>query len=147
MSELKNLLRETKHSLQDLETLLKKARSMACDQDQQPILSREELQKHFEEIRKVIESLPENVKLEKGLEEKGETENLRPQMEEVRRKVEERFGRVEEACEANLRELSRFIENLCSGKTSQIEQGEATRMPALSELLSEGKSHFESQEF
>jgi tetratricopeptide (TPR) repeat protein len=148
MSELKNLLRETKYSLRDLETLLQKARSMDCDQDQPYILSREELQKYFEEIRKVLESLPENLKIEKGLEEKRETKNLRPQMEEVRRKVEECFGRVEEACEANLRELSRFIENLCSGKTSQIEEGEApTKMPVLSELLSQGKSHFENQEF
>jgi tetratricopeptide (TPR) repeat protein len=148
MSELKNLLRETKHSLGDLENLLQKARSIDCDQDQQGILSREELQKYFEEIRKVLESLPENMKVEKGPEEKGETKNLRPQMEEVRRKVEECFGRVEEACEANLRELSRFIENLSSGKTSQIEEREApTRMPGLSELLSQGKSHFENQEF
>jgi tetratricopeptide (TPR) repeat protein len=121
---------------------------MDRDQDEQYVLSREELQRYFEEMLKVLESLPENLTVEEGFEEKSEIKNLHLQMEEVRRKVEECFGRVEAACETNLHELSKFIENLCSPKTSQIEESKVpTKMPCLNDLLSQGKSHFENQEF
>src|SRR5262249_57751778 len=80
--------------------------------------------------------------------EQGELKNLHPQMEEVRRKVEECFGRVEEACETNLEELSKFIENLCSPKPSQLDESKVSvRMPCLSDLLGQGKSLFENKEF
>src|SRR5262245_29982938 len=139
MSEPKNQLRETRHNLRDLETLLQKARSTESDQAQRYVLSREELEKYFGEILKVFESLPENMKVKKGFREQGELKNLHPQMEEVRRKVEECFGRVEEACETNLQELSKFIENLCSPKPSQLDEGKVSvKMPCLSDLLGQG---------
>jgi len=148
MAELKNVLREAKHSLRDLETSLQQARSMDQDKDEQYVLSREELQKYFEEMLKVLESLPENLKVEEGFEDKDEIKNLHLQMEAVRRKVEECFGRVEAACETNLQELSKFIENLCSPKPTQPEEKQVpTKMPCLNDFLSQGKSHFEDQDF
>jgi tetratricopeptide (TPR) repeat protein len=148
MSELKSLLREAKHNLRDLESLLHKANSLDQNQSDQYVLSREELQKYFEEMLKILESLPENLKVEEGFEDKKEIRNLHLQMEEVRRKVEECFGRVEAACETNLHELSQFIENLCISKVAQIEESNVlTKTPCLTELLSQGKAHLENEEF
>jgi tetratricopeptide (TPR) repeat protein len=147
MSELKNLLREAKHNLRDLEHLLQKARSMDENQNDQYILSREELQKYFDEMLKILESLPENLKIEEGFEER-EIKSLHLQMEEVRRKVEECFGRVEAACETNLHELSEFIEKLYTPKAAQIQESKLPiTVPGPKELLNQSRIHFANEEF
>jgi hypothetical protein len=65
---------------------------MDQDENQQYILSREELQKYFEEILKILESHPRISGLEEGFEGRGEIKHLHLRMEEVRHKVEECSG-------------------------------------------------------
>src|SRR5215467_6116313 len=147
MSELKNLLREAKHNLRDLEHLLQKARSMDESQNDQYTLSREELQKYFHEMLKILESLPESLRVEESFEER-EIKSLHLQMGEVRGKVEECFRRVEAACQTNLQELSAFIEKMCTSEPARSEKSKLpTRLPRSKELLNRSKIHFENGEF
>ena len=148
MSELRNLLREAKTSLQDLENLLQKARSIDQTQNDHSVLSREELQSYFDETLKILERLPENLRVEEGIQQRGEIKSLHLQMEEVRIKLEEYLGQVETACENNLQNLSECIESINPGESVNVEAGPpASKIPNLNELLSSGKMHFENKDY
>jgi hypothetical protein len=84
MSELRGLIDEAKSNLQNLHSLLQTAKSLGRVQGSNSALSRDEIQKYFEEILKMIEKLPDNLKLEENIQEKDEIMNLLLQMEKVR---------------------------------------------------------------
>jgi hypothetical protein len=149
MSDLKNLLREAKANLQDLESLLQKTKSNDQDEDNQYILGREELQKHFDEIFRILKTLPENLRLEEGAQGRGGTRSRNLQSEEVLRIVEQCFRRVEAACETNLKELSEFIEDLHNPPSTRVGENpvSSSHTPSFEELLSKGLVHFENNDY
>jgi len=148
MSELKNLLQDVKTSLQDLENLLQKAKSIDQAQNDHSVLTREELQKYFDEIPKMLERLPENLRLEESVQQRGEIKSLHLQMEDVRNRLEEYLGQVENVYEKNLQNLSEFIENLDRWRCTNIAESQlSSKIPNLNELLSNGRIYFENKNY
>lgn len=148
MSDLKTLLAEAKASLHDLEGLLQRARSLDTTEQDEESSSREEIQSCFEEILRIIESIPENLKLEESLQRKQEIKQLHLEMEQVRRRVEGSIGLLEAACERNVAQLAEFVERLERSVTSVEEEGQATEsMSQLNELLRQGRACLESKDY
>lgn len=148
MPDLKSLLAAAKSNLQDLESLLKKARSLDQSQNDASILNREEIQGYFEEILKIIEKIPENLKLEESLQRKEEITSLHLQMERVRDQVECSVGQLESAYEQNVRRLEDFIEALRVRFDSIAEKGQVSpTMSHTNDLLRQGKTSIENKDY
>ncbi|MCI0625711.1 MAG: PEGA domain-containing protein [Acidobacteria bacterium] len=148
MSELKTLLAEAKSSLQDLESLLQRARSLDDVVHGNWTFGREEMQSCVNEISRVIEKIPENLQLQKRLQREGEIEQLHREMEQVRHRVEASIGRMEAACERNVTQLAEFTETLQQRFEKLSQESQVTPpMSQLNELLSQGKSSLASKDY
>lgn len=102
MSELKTLLAEARASLQDLDSLLQRARSLDEVVHGQQTAGRETLQSCLDELLNVIERIPTNLRHEERLQREAEIEQLHRDMEQVRHRVEASIGRMEASCEQNV---------------------------------------------
>ncbi len=149
MSDLKNFLKEAKTNLQDLEELLQRARSLDHGQIDETVLNRDEVQRYFEEILRIIEKLPENLKLGESLIWREEVKKLHKQMEDVYNRVAESIGRVEVAWEKNLQKLLEELETLSHPINHAMQQqGQGNSdIGQIHGLLRQGKSHFEDKDF
>ncbi len=112
MSELKTLLAEARASLQDLDSLLQRARSLDEVVHGQQTAGRQNLQSCIDELLRVIERIPTNLRHEERLQREAEIEQLHLDMEQVRHRVEASIERMEAACEHNVTQLAEFIETL-----------------------------------
>ena len=92
------LLAEAKTNLHDLENLLQKARTLDPDKIANPLLTREEFQSYFDEILRIVEKIPENLKLEDSLQWKTEITRLHCGMEEAMNKGEYSIDQMESMC-------------------------------------------------
>ena len=145
MSKLMTLLAEAKTNLHDLENLLQKARALDPDKIADPLLTREEFQGYFDEILRIVEKIPENLKLEDSLPWKTEITRLHTDMEEARNKVEYSIDQLESICERNVKQLSEFIETLESRvSTKPLEVVMAHSVDTLPQLMSQGHEYLEN---
>jgi len=148
MSELKTLLAEARASLQDLDSLLQRARSLDEVVHGQHTPGREDLQSCIDELLSVIERIPKNLRHEERLQREAEIEQLHRDMEQVRHRVEASIERMEAACEHNVTQLAQFIETLQERLPKLSKESQDTsQMSQLNELLSQGKSSLASKDY
>ncbi|HET6961465.1 MAG TPA: PEGA domain-containing protein [Terriglobia bacterium] len=148
MSELKTLLAEAKASLQDLDGLLQRARSLDEVVHGQQMAGRDTLQNCIEELVTVIERIPTNLRHEERLQREAEIELLHQEMEQVRHRVEASIERMEAACEQNVTQLAKFIETLQQRLPGlPTESHDTTHISQLNELLSQGKSSLATKDY
>jgi tetratricopeptide (TPR) repeat protein len=148
MSELKTLLADAKASLQDLDGLLQRARSLDEVVHGQQTSSRETLQSCLDELLKVIERIPTNLRHEEKLQREAEIEQLHRDMEQVRHRVEASIERMEAACEQNVTQLAGFIETLQRRLPELPRESQGpSHSSQLSELLSQGKSSLATKDY
>ncbi|HEU0005735.1 MAG TPA: PEGA domain-containing protein [Terriglobia bacterium] len=148
MSELKALLAEARASLQDLDSLLQRARSLDEVVHGQQTAGRETLQRCLDELVRVIERIPTNLRHEERLQREGEIEQLHRDMEQVRHRVEASIERMEAACEQNVTQLAEFIETLQHRLPGLPKECQDTSpVSQLNELLSQGKSALASKDY
>src|SRR5688572_22581124 len=148
MSELKTLLAEAKASLQDLDGLLQRARSLDEVVHGQQMAGRDTLQDCIEELVTVIERIPTNLRHEERLQREAEIELLHQEMEQVRHRVEASIERMEAACEQNVTQLAKFIETLQQRLPGlPTESHDTTHISQLNELLSQGKSSLATKDY
>ena len=148
MAELKTLLAEAKASLQDLDGLLQRARSLDEVVHGQQTSSRETLQSCLDELQEVIERIPTNLRHEEKLQREAEIEQLHRDMEQVRHRVEASIERMEAACEQNVTQLADFIETL-QRRLPELprESQDPSHISQLSELLNKGKSSLATKDY
>ncbi len=147
MSKLMTLLAEAKTNLHDLEDLLQKARTLDPDKIADPLLTREEFQGYFDEILRIVEKIPENLKLEDSLLWKTEITRLHCDMEEAKNKVEYSIGQLESMCERNIKQLSEFIETLESREQAKPLEAVADHpVDTLPHLMSQGREYLKNGE-
>jgi len=147
MAELKTLLAEAKASLQDLDGLLQRARSLDEVVHGQTS-SRETLQSCLDELLRVIERIPTNLRHEEKLQREAEIEQLHRDMEQVRHRVEASIERMEAAFEQNVTQLADFIETLQRRLPGlPRESQDPSHISQLSELLSQGKSSLATKDY
>ncbi len=132
MSELKSLLAEARSSLQDLECLLQKARSLDKRADGEYPNGSEEIRRYAEEILRVMQRMPTTSPSEGSHRRDEDIEQLYQEMEEVRFRVEESIEKLESACEQNVTQLSDFIGEVHRQFGNVNPDGQAT--PPLSQL-------------
>jgi hypothetical protein len=148
MSELKTLLAEARASLQDLDSLLQRARSLDEVVHGQQTTGRETLQNCIEELVTVIERIPANLRHEERLQREAEIEQLHQDMEQVRHRVEASIERMEAACEQNVTQLAEFIETLQQRLPAlPKESRDTTHMSQLNQLLNQGKSSLATKDY
>ena len=148
MSELKSLLAEARASLQDLDSLLQRARSLDEVVHGQQTAGREDLQSCLDELLRVIEKIPKNPRHKERLQREAEIEQLHRDMEQVRHRVEASIERMEAACEQNVTQLAEFIETLQQRLPRLSQESQDTSpMSQLNELLSQGKSSLASKDY
>jgi tetratricopeptide (TPR) repeat protein len=142
------LLAEARASLQDLDSLLQRARSLDEVVHGQQTAGRETLQSCLDELVRVIERIPTNLRHEERLQREGEIEQLHRDMEQVRHRVEASIERMEAACEQNVTQLAEFIETLQHRLPGLPKECQDTSpMSQLNELLSQGKSSLASKDY
>ena len=148
MSELKTLLAEAKASLQDLDSLLQRARSLDEVVHGQQMAGRDTLQNCIEELVTVIERIPTNLRHEERLQREAEIELLHQEMEQVRHRVEASIERMEATCEQNVTQLATFIETLQQRLPGLPEENQnTTYMSQLNQLLRQGKSSLATKDY
>jgi len=148
MSELKTLLAEAKASLQDLDSLLQRARSLDEVVHGQQMAGRDTLQNCIEELVTVIERIPTNLRHEERLQREAEIELLHQEMEQVRHRVEAAIERMEATCEQNVTQLATFIETLQQRLPGLPEENQDTAyMSQLNQLLRQGKSSLATKDY
>jgi tetratricopeptide (TPR) repeat protein len=142
MSKLMTLLAEAKTNLHDLEDLLQKARALDPDKIADPLLTREEFQRYFDEILRIVEKIPENMKLEDSLQWKTEITRLHRDMEEARNKVEYSIDQLKSMCERNVKQLTEFIETLESREQAKsLEDSASHSVDTLPLLMIQGREY------
>jgi len=151
MSELKTLLAEARASLQDLDSLLKRARSLDQVVYGEQSGDRENLQGCIDELLRVIERIPENLRHEERSHREAEIGQLHREMEQVRHRVEASIERMEAACEQNVTQLAEFIETLRERlpkllEPSQESQG-TSAMSELNQLFSQGRESLANKDY
>lgn len=148
MVELKTLLAEAKASLQDLDSLLQRARTLDKVVHGQQTAGQETLQSCMDDLLRVIERIPANLRHEERLRREVEIEQLHCDMVQVRNRVEASIERMEAACEQNVTQLAEFIESLRQRLPKLTEDSRDTsHMSQLNELLSQGKSSLASKDY
>lgn len=144
MSKLMTLLAEAKTNLHDLENLIQKARTLDPDKIANPLLTREEFQSYFDEILRIVQKIPENLKLEDSLQWKTEITRLHRDMEEARNKVEYSIDQLKSMCERNVKQLSEFIETMESREQEKVLEGVAGHPnDTLPNLMSQGQEYLQ----
>ena len=148
MSELKTLLAEARASLQDLDSLLQRARSLDEVVHGQQTAGRQNLQSCIDELLRVIERIPTNLRHEERLQREAEIEQLHLDMEQVRHRVEASIERMEAACEHNVTQLAEFIETL-QQRLPQLskESQDTSHMSQLNDLLSQGRQSLANRDY
>ena len=106
MAEFKNLIQETKSSLQDLVLLLQKMETLNTVSSEQTAPSREVVQTYLETIIKAIEELPDRLS-QKEIFQQSENRNIHLQMEKVRVKIERTIEQLNAVLKCDPQELSR----------------------------------------
>lgn len=148
MTELKTLLEEAKSSLQDLESLLQRVRSLHRDGNDPYLPTPEQIKSYADEILKIMERIPANLILQEKRRCEGEVEQLQREMEQVRRRVEGAVQKLEAACERNVTQLADFIENLHQRLATTTQEGHGTPpISQLNELLRKGRNFLESRDY
>jgi PEGA domain len=148
MSELKSLLAEARASLQNLDSLLQRARSLDEVVHGQQSAGRENLQSCIDELLSVIERIPKDLQHEERLHREAEIEQLHRDMEQVRRRVEDSIERMEAACEENVAQLAEFIETLQERLPRRPQEGQVSSpMPPLNELLGQGRQSLAKKDY
>ena len=148
MSELKTLLAEARASLQDLDSLLQRARSLDEVVHGQQTTGRQSLQSCIDELLRVIEKIPTNLRHEERLQREAEIEQLHLDMEQVRHRVEASIERMEAACEHNVTQLAEFIETLQQRLPPLSKEGQDTsHMSELNDLLSQGRQSLANRDY
>lgn len=148
MLELKTLLAEAKASLQDLDSLLQRARSLDKVVHGQQTAGQETLQSCRDDLLRVIEKIPANLRHEERLEREAEIEQLHCDMVQVRNRVEASIERMETACEQNVTQLAEFIESMKQRLPKLAEDRlDTSHMSQLNELLRQGKSSLASKDY
>ena len=147
MSELKTLLAEARASLQDLDNLLQRARSLDEVVHGQPTGGPETLQGCIDELLTVVERIPKNFRHDEKLQREAEVEQLHRDMEQVRHRVEASIERMETACDQNVTQLAEFIERLQRLPGLPKESQEPSHMSQLNQLLSQGKSSLATKDY
>jgi len=147
MSELKTLLAEARASLQDLDSLLQRARSLDEVVHGQAS-GRQNLQSCIDELLRVIEKIPTNLRHEEGLQREAEIEQLHRDMEQVRHRVEASVERMEAACEQNVTRLAEFIDTL-QRRLPRLskESQDPSHMSQLNDLLSQGRQSLANRDY
>jgi hypothetical protein len=107
MSELKELIQETKSSLLDLEVLLQTAKSLATlpSPSERMTPSRDAVQSYLDAIIKAIEELPNRLG-EKEAVQQTERRNLYLQMEKAQVKIERAIDQLEAALRSRRENVS-----------------------------------------
>ncbi len=148
MSELKTLLAEARASLQDLDSLLQRARSLDEVVHGQQTAGRQNLQSCIDELLRVIERIPTNLHHEERLQREAEIEQLHLDMEQVRHRVEASIERMEAACEHNVTQLAEFIETLQQRLPRLSNESQNTsHMSQLNDLLSQGRQSLAKRDY
>jgi tetratricopeptide (TPR) repeat protein len=147
MSELKTLLAEARSNLQDLESLLQRARSFDQPLPGERFVSREEIQMYFEEILKALERMPANLRLEPSPQRKDEIRWLHLEMENVRHRVEKSIGLLEAACERNIEQLAESVSSQQQFTSTAKKNLFPEPVSPLNELLRQGKASLASKDY
>ncbi len=149
MSELKSLLAEAKSSLQDLENLLKRVRSLDRNVSDPYLPRPEQIKCYADEVLKIMERIPANLILEEKRRREGVVEQLQSEMEQVRHRVEGAVEKLEAACERNVTQFADFIDNLQQRivTTTNQETHGLLPMSQLNELLTKGKDLLENRDY
>ena len=148
MSELKTLLAEARASLQDLDSLLQRARSLDEVVHGQQTAGRQSLQNCIDELLRVIERIPTNLRHEERLQREAEIEQLHRDMEQVRHRVEASIERMEAACEHNVTQLAEFIDTLQRRLPRLSEESQdPSHMSQLNDLLSQGRQSLANRDY
>ena len=109
---------------------------------------RETLQSCLDELLRVIERIPTNLRHEERLQREAEIEQLHRDMEQVRHRVEASIERMEAACEQNVTQLAEFIETLQRRLPGLPKESQDTsHMSQLNQLLSQGKSSLATKDY
>src|SRR5262245_35489646 len=147
MSELKTLLAEARASLQDLDSLLRRARSLDEGHGRQSGITGN-LQSYIDELLKVIERIPKDLRHEERLKREAETQQLHLDMEQVRHRVETSIEEMEAACEQSVSQLAEFVEALQQRLPRLAKEGpDSLHMSQLKELLTQGKHSLASRDY
>ncbi|HVN78921.1 MAG TPA: PEGA domain-containing protein [Terriglobia bacterium] len=112
MSELNNLIDQARTSLLCLDALLQKAKLLDRVESVSADANSDGIQRRFENLIKMVEMLPENLKLEERMMKKEEMEVLLRQMEGLWKKLEASLTKIGSAVETNLNSLNETIEQL-----------------------------------
>ncbi len=148
MSELNSLIDQARTSLLCLDALLQKAKLLDRVDSVGTDANAEGIQRRFENLIKMVEMLPENLKLEERLMKKEEMEVLLRQMEGLWKKLEGSLTKIESAVESNLSSLNETIEKL-NLKFSPEAVGGVTRPSSteVQELIGQCRQQFEAHHF
>ena len=142
------MIDQARTSLLCLDALLQKAKLLDRADSVGSRAESEGIQQHFENLIKLVEMLPENLKLEERLMRKDEMEVLLRQMEGLRKKLEVSLGKIESTVEANLNNLNEAIEALNLKITPHPDERVTQSSLAESQrLLEQGKQQFEAHDF
>jgi tetratricopeptide (TPR) repeat protein len=147
MPELKTLLAEARSNLQDLESLLQRARSFDQPLPGERFVSRQEIQMYFEEILKALERMPENLRLEPSPQRKDEIRWLHLEMENVRHRVEKSIGLLEATCERNIQQLAESVGGQQQFTSTAKKNPFPEPVSPLNELLRQGKASLENKDY
>ncbi|MEW5978384.1 MAG: PEGA domain-containing protein [Acidobacteriota bacterium] len=147
MSKLKDLIDETRTSLQDLTVLLHKARLLEQCANEQVVPGRQEVQRCFDELLKAIERLPEDLHLEKADQQRQEIHLLLSEMDSVRQRVETLLGNLESVWEENLKKLIQTIESLTRAPQAGPPSGISGSNEGVQRLLDQAKLFFEKKDY
>ncbi|HEX2521918.1 MAG TPA: PEGA domain-containing protein, partial [Terriglobia bacterium] len=102
----------------------------------------------IDELLRVIEKIPTNLRHEERLQREAEIEQLHLDMEQVRHRVEASIERMEAACEHNVTQLAEFIETLQQRLPRLSKESQNTsHMSELNDLLSQGKQSLANRDY
>jgi tetratricopeptide (TPR) repeat protein len=152
MAELNNLIDQARTSLLSLDAVLQKAKLLEGTSSGESESKREGIQRHFETLIKMVEMIPQNLKLEERLMQREEMGILLRQIDELRRKLEASLGKIESVVEENLRALNEAIEKSSFRNTIKpIEVKETAPSPSScsksKQLIDECRQLFEAHDY
>ncbi|MFN8009491.1 MAG: PEGA domain-containing protein [Terriglobia bacterium] len=148
MSELLPPISEAKSNLHELEGLLQKFRAHDPDHWGSPLLTQEEFQGYFNEILRIVENIPENLRLEDSLQWNREISRLHSDLEEANNKFEFSIQKLESICERNVKQLSQFIETLdLRENTHPTEAIKPEPNDSLEQLMNEGQESLANRNY
>jgi tetratricopeptide (TPR) repeat protein len=143
---LRKVIEEAKLSRQDLAGLLHRAKFRAQADSENVTLRREEIQKYLKELFRTVVRILDLAKLEEETRRNGDIRNFFLQMEDVRIRLEQSFGRLEAFFEQTSQEHSRFDESLFSGMGADNQENRSGP-PRLNEVICKGKTYLDNEDY